>query len=69
MLHCDWQDYRELLPLGYDLRGKPFAPPLAGYMRGVQGTYSMAFKLFAVLSFFVGILFLMARNPESSPAP
>ena len=68
MLHCDLQDYRELPPLGYDLRGRPFAPPLAGYMRDVQGTYTMAFNLLAALSFFGGFLFLMARKPELSPA-
>ncbi len=44
------------------------APPLAGYMRDVQGTYTMAFNLLAALSFFGGFLFLMARKPELSPA-
>ena len=44
------------------------APPLAGYVRDVKGTYTMAFNLLAALSFFGGFLFVMARKPELSPA-
>ncbi len=39
------------------------APPLAGYMYDIQGTYTMSFNIFAALSFFGGCLFLMAQKP------
>ena len=44
------------------------APSLAGYMRDVQGTYTMALELLAALSFFGGSFFLMALRPEMSSA-
>ena len=39
------------------------AAPLAGYMRDVQGTYTQAFYLLAILNFVGAVLFLMARRP------
>jgi sugar phosphate permease len=39
------------------------APPLAGLMRDVQGTYTQAFLTLAALNFLGGILFLFARKP------
>jgi sugar phosphate permease len=39
------------------------APPLAGYMRDVQGTYNNAFLILAALNFLGGVLFLFAKKP------
>jgi MFS family permease len=39
------------------------APPLAGFMRDVQGTYTQAFLGLAALNVLGGILFLNARKP------
>ena len=43
--------------------------PFAGYLRGVQGTYTTAFLILAALNYLGGFLFLMARKPQlSTPA-
>jgi MFS family permease len=39
------------------------APPLAGFMRDVQGTYTPAFLTLAALNVLGGILFLIAKKP------
>ncbi len=39
------------------------ASPFAGYLRDVQGTYSMAFLILAGLNFLGGVLFLFAKRP------
>jgi len=45
------------------------AAPLAGFMRDVQGTYTMAFITLAGLNFLGGVLFLMATRPAATGAP
>ena len=40
------------------------APPMAGYMRDVQGNYDTAFLILAVLNFIGAALFLVARKPR-----
>ncbi len=39
------------------------APPLAGFMRDVQGTYTQAFLTLAALNVLGGVLFLFAKKP------
>ena len=43
--------------------------PFAGYLRDVQGTYSMAFLILAGLNFLGGVLFLLARKPTPPTQP
>jgi MFS family permease len=43
------------------------APPLAGFLRDVQGTYTQAFLGLAALNVLGGILFLNAKKPVAGP--
>ena len=43
------------------------AAPFAGYMRDIQGTYSTAFLVLAILNFLGGVLFLFAKKPNLAP--
>lgn len=43
------------------------AAPLAGFMRDVQGSYTQAFYLLAVLNMVGAVLFLMAKRPVLRP--
>ena len=42
--------------------------PMAGYFRDIQGSYTSAFLLLAVLNFLGGVCFLMARKPQLAAA-
>ena len=44
------------------------AAPFAGFMRDIQGTYTLAFITLAGLNFLGGVLFLMAKRPALTPA-
>jgi hypothetical protein len=44
------------------------AAPFAGFMRDIQGTYTLAFMTLAGLNFLGGVLFLMAKRPALTPA-
>jgi sugar phosphate permease len=43
------------------------ASPFAGFMRDIQGTYTMAFLVLAGLNFLGGLLFLAAKKPAPNP--
>lgn len=46
------------------------APPMAGYMRDIQGNYNTAFLTLAILNFIGAAFFLLARKPRlPAPAP
>lgn len=42
------------------------ASPFAGFMRDIQGTYTVAFLVLAGLNFLGGLLFLAAKKPVPS---
>jgi MFS family permease len=44
------------------------ASPFAGYVRDVQGTYTVAFLVLAALNFLGALLFLLAKRPSPSPS-
>ena len=44
------------------------ASPFAGFMRDIQGTYTVAFLVLAGLNFLGGLLFLAAKKPAPAPA-
>ena len=43
--------------------------PMAGYLRDVQGSYTVAFLILAGLNFLGGVCFLMAAKPRLAAAP